>query len=929
MIRSLVLHVARLMVIMMLACVVSIVADPYIGFRSPFLAIAINAALPVMLVLLLCGLTGRTWLALLVEFLLLWILRYADHTKVVYLGINLVYADLTVLGGLLKNPHLVLGFIHPTGTKIAAVAVAAVGVVALFLIFRKRLNRIPAFADRFVRAACFSLAAIGMAAVGYARAPDIVAPLGWEVFSQIHGAYAAGITGNLLLGKMTARSVHRKPDNVAIQDFWRDPAVRSTEAKLQKAKNAARPDIVVIQSESLFEPSQLCGFADQPVLKHVAQQQPHEAGNLHVPVFGGRTLQTEFEVQTGVPVGFYPGAMFAYYELVSHPFAALPELLDQQGYRTLAIHPGNRGFWRRDVAMPDMGFDVFEDIGSFLYPRDFSDRGHVRDAALMRAILAELDAASGPTFITAITIDNHFPYGAHAPSVDAGLGMPASLQGQARREMADYLVHAIDADNAYGFLLDALKRRGRPTIVLFYGDHMPPLGSVYKELCFKDGKRPEEHFPPFRVWANFPLPKIPDTTYSYLLPGWLMHAAGLPLKGVMLANAVAGAIANDPATSPDERHRILDEYANVAASDAARRVPPIPGQGPVFVSRTHALKLLMASSEKDKGTAGISPEYNDLYFPQPGGGEVDFKLDGGVASMTLRPYLGAPALACMQGGTNARADFGVEGDGRVLYRASVTTQSVRLVTLDLQGVRHLKLWTTGSGSARTCAQLFVRVARMRCYSAKCVGARQMAAPVEASAGKSRILAADPEAGDISELASIVPESVSLSGAEKPGLPWLMAHETGHKDGYSPISVEPDGRLFMPPADDHAAWIDFDVDAVDEVAFDLHINSLSPECMRKNEPGREGGVVKVTFLLDGKQVVPPRIVDRNYSGTVSIKMGEGRNLRIVVDKGNQVSWCDWLSVGLDALKPKKSDADAGARLPDVTASYRTVPPPIDQ
>lgn len=929
MIRSFVLHMARLAAIVILSCIIATLADPYIGWRSPWAAIAINAVLPAMLVFLLCGLTGRAWLALLVEFLLLWVLRYADHTKVVYLGINVVYADLTVLGGILKNPHLVLGFIHPTGVKIAGVLAAAIGVAVLYLFLRRRLNRFPALVDKYARVACLFLAVTGMVVVNFCRVSDVIAPLGWEVFSQIHGAYAAGITGNLLLGKMTERSVQRKPDNAAIRAFWREPAVKSAMASLEGAKSGSRPDIVVIQSESLFEPSQLCGFADQPVLKHIAQQQPHEAGNLHVPVFGGRTLQTEFEVQTGVPVGFYPGSMFAYYELVKYPFVALPQVLDQQGYKTLAIHPGNRGFWRRDVAMPDMGFNAFEGIGSFLYPRDFSDRGHVRDAALMRTILAELDAASGPTYITAITIDNHFPYGAGAPSVDAGLGMPDILQGQARKEMADYLVHAIDADNAYGFLLDALKRRGRPTVVLFYGDHLPPLGSVYEKLCFKDGKRPEEHLPPFRIWANFPLPSIPDKTYSYLLPGLLMHTAGLPLKEAMLANAVAGVISSNPAIGPEERQRILDEYANVAAADAARRAPPDPGRGPVFVSREHALKLLMPLSGRGKNVAIISPEHNDLYFPQPGGGEMDFKLDGGISSMTLRPYLGAPILACMRADANARADFGIEGDGKLLYRASVTAQSVRVVTLGLQGVRHLKLWTTGSGSSKSCSQLFVRIARMRCYSATCAGTRQEAVPVTASAGESRILTADPEAGDVADLASVVPESVHHSSEEKPGLLWLMARETGREDGYSPISAGPDDRLFMPPADDHAAWIDFDVDALDEVTFSPRINPLTPECALKNEPGNEAGLVELEFLLDGKPVVPHRTVDRSYRGIVPITIGGGHTLRILVDKGNRVSWCDWLSLGVDALKPKSPDAAARPRLPDVAASYRMVPPAVDQ
>lgn len=931
MIRSLALDLARLLAIAFLGCVIAIVVDPYIGFGSSLLAIVTNAVLPVLLVLLLSGLTGRAWMALLLEILVLWLVRYVDHTKVIYLGINLVYADLTVAAGFLKNPHLVVGFIHPTTAKIAGVLALIALVVALW-VFLHRFWRyqLPALVNRFVRVSCLVLATVGVIVVSTCRAPDVIAPLQWEVFSQIHGAHTAGITGNVLLGMMTERSSHREPSDDKIKAFWREPAVKAAMANLDGSGSGLRPDIVIVQSESLFEPSQLCGFPDQPILKHLAEQLPHEAGSLHVPVFGGRTLQTEFEVQTGTPVGFYPDSMFAYYELVNHRFGGLAEQLDQNGYKTLAIHPGNRGFWRRDVAMPDMGFDAFEGIGSFLYPRDFSDRGHVRDAALMRTVLAELDAASGPAFVTAVTMDNHFPYGAGAPQVDAGLGIPDQLKGEARRQMADYLVHAIDADNAYGFLLEALKRRARPTIVLFYGDHMPPLGAIYQQLCFKDGRHPTEHYPPFRVWANFPIPVIPDSTYSYLLPGWLMHAAGLPLKGVMLANAVAGSIANNPATSNVVRERILGEYANIAAANVNRRDTTQTGRGAVFVGHEHALKLLMASSSQKEGAVAVSSDYHDLNFSRPHGGEVDFALDAGVTSISLRPYLGAPSITCMRSDTGAGADFHVEADDKLLYRTTVTAQSVRLVTLNLQGVRHLKLRTAGSGRSDACSQLFVRVARMRCHTAKCKGSARMETEVPAALdGESRILRDDPQAGDIAALTSIAPESVHLSGRAGSFLSWLMTKKGKYRDGYSPIMVQSDNRLFMPPGDDHSAWIEFDVSSIHQLVLSPYINPLSSDCANQNEPGKEAGVAGVDFLLDDKPVIPRFLVDRNYRGSIPINVNGAHTLRITVDKGNQVSWCDWLSIGVQELELESGVAPTvRAPLPDVMASYRDIPPPID-
>lgn len=46
-------------------------------------------------------------------------------------------------------------------------------------------------------------------------------------------------------------------------------------------------------------------------------------------------------------------------------------------------------------------------------------------------------------------------------------------------------------------------------------------------------------------------------------------------------------------------------------------------------------------------------------------------------------------------------------------------------------------------------------------------------------------------------------------------------------------------------------------------------------------------------------------------------------------GNDVSWCDWFVIGVKQLKIKGSVDTNGARLPDVTASYRAIPWPAER
>lgn len=902
--------------------------DPYLDVSSSIAAQAVNAAAPILLTLLVWGLSGRAWFALAIEALVLGALRYADQVKTAFLGIDVVYADFTVLGGLLKNPHLMFGFIRPSLHMALAVIILIAAAIAVWWFQSRRQTRPGAPTAPALRMICLGLAVVGGLYLWNKSAPDAIEALEWQVFSQDSGAHKVGIAGNILLGKMTTRNAGRQPDAKLQRAFWNEPAVLRARQRLDEDGNGNRPDIVIVQSESLFEPAQLCGFGDAPVLKRVAQERPTLAGNLQVPVYGGRTLQTEFEVLSGTPVSFYPGSMFAYYELIDGPFDALPNVLDRIGYRTIAIHPNNRGFWRRDAAMPAMGFQTFLDIGSFLYPRDFSDRGHVRDAALMRAVLAELDAANEPTFITAITIDNHFPWGLAAPANDKGLHLPTTLTGHARAELADYVAHALDADHAYGFLLDALKRRKRPTVVLFYGDHLPPLFSVYRQLCFKDGLRPEDHLPPYRIWANFPITKMPDAASAYLLQGWVARAAGLPLRGHLLANALAGMVAHDPEVGEAERKRVLDEYANIAAANVRARIKQSDGARTVLFGHDRAL-LTLGKLALPAALHGVSLGDEELHFRGRKGEQTAaaFLLDGGVSSLTLRPYLGASTVGCMKRPSGRGATFEVTGDGQTLYRASVMAQTVRLATIDLRGVRRLTISATQPADAGECGQLHARVAQMKCYAADCRSSGSASPPTARK--PSRILSSDPIQGDIETLRQLTPESQRLISDELNNVRWMMARKTASQVGYLPFSLDGNAQLFMHPAEDHPAWIDFDLEGIDALELTPQIKPLTPDCLALNKPGQEAGMVGLRVAIDGRPIMPRTLIDRNLHTSLAVETNGGKVMRIEVDKGNQVSWCDWFDIGFRTLEgPAAPSGPIGNPMPDVPAAIRSIPPPLD-
>lgn len=896
------IHWTKVSCVVVIGFMLPTLIDPYLSLRTPVQIQAANAVLPLILLFLVWGLSGRAWIALLLEVLVLGGLRYADQIKVVYLNTDLVYADFTVLKSFINDPKLIFGFVHFSWYQILALGTLIIGAAAGGWLTRKYRP-----ASWTLRIVCVSVGFAGGIAVAMATAPAEIHSLNWEVYQQARGALRVGVTGNILLGKLTSIDVDHKADPTKEQAFWQEPLVKRFKEIVKSSSSNNRPDIVIVQSESLFMPSQLNGFSDTPVLKRITSK---DAGFLEVPVFGGRTLQTEFEVQSGAPIAFFPGSMFAYYELLHHRIDALPHVLDRHGYKTTVIHPNARGFWNRDAAMPALGFATFQDIGSFMHS-DYANHGHVSDLSMMRAVLAELDASSEPAYVTAITIDNHGPWGEHAPASDTSLGLPTELTGVARRNMADYVSRAKDADKAFGYLIDALERRKRPTIVAIYGDHLPSLPEVYAQLGFKNGKSPESHMPPYRVWANFPIDTPPNVLPAYLLQGFILRQAGVSMQGHELANAIAGMVITDSAIPDTDRRRILDEYDHIASANLHEVAGnPDPSKDTAFVGHGDALAELQKIGHVTVARGSMSQKDGDMYLTPSAEGfvQVDFNLDHRVASITLRPY--SPCVTA-EPLTGSGQSIAIRRDGELLYEAPIGPHDIRLLTFNTREVKHLNLTVRGGPGTAKCG-IYVRVAQILKCAGKCTKV-----PAYAVSALARIVGKDPTQDDLKALGGAMSSQVRMTSVRLANMHWLLGHEIARHEGFAPIRLQDDAQLFMHPAKDRDSWIKFDVSGLSSVDLTPRINRLSDECKALSK----GGIAALTVSVDGKDVVKKLTIDRDYHKPLHIDLSEAQTMRIDVNKGNDVAWCDWVSVGANNLGFKSVTSEPSAA--SVDTSTKTV------
>jgi hypothetical protein len=88
------------------------------------------------------------------------------------------------------------------------------------------------------------------------------------------------------------------------------------------------------------------------------------------------------------------------------------------------------------------------------------------------------------------------------------------------------MYHIGDADQQLGRLRDFLAARQRPYILVFYGDHLPPLERVYSDTAFDNGRSgPEQSVPWFIVGSD--VQPRQQHIEAWMLGSEVLRAAGL------------------------------------------------------------------------------------------------------------------------------------------------------------------------------------------------------------------------------------------------------------------------------------------------------------------------------------------------------------------------------------------------------------------
>lgn len=443
--------------------------------RCPFSIgpqMALDAALWVAGAALLMIATGRPLFTAFVGVTLAAGFALADHTMRQTLREPVVFCTVSEFPQVFTHPHLYLPFAGP-GLVVGGALVGLAAALGLLLIEPPVFRPEPLTA---VLAAAFLV----LASFLIVQEPMLTVAAGLLRRLRPSGDPDADAAAIGPFGMLFVHGIIARAERSGRQQAFTAPSIRNSIA------NGPDRPVVIVQCESFFDPRRVSPLVPRDLLPafDACRRSATQFGRLQVPGWGANTMRSEFAVLTGIPesdLGY--DWLNPYYALARVPLASQVWRFRRAGYRTICLHPFDRRFFRRDLAMPALGFDAFfgrETLGGAKRPP------YLSDPDLAQQILRVLDAEGPRTFVFAITMDNHGPWHDSGP-LDPDMAAVLNPEDLPQREqLLRYLDGVRRSDRMLQILAEGFEERRSDGMLAFYGDHLPSFPQAFAYFGFDE-----------------------------------------------------------------------------------------------------------------------------------------------------------------------------------------------------------------------------------------------------------------------------------------------------------------------------------------------------------------------------------------------------------------------------------------------------------
>ncbi|PEA14818.1 phosphoglycerol transferase [Bacillus thuringiensis] len=466
--------------------------------------------------ILVYNLIGKVFLSMVLTSCTLVILGIVNYLKLIFRGDPLYPSDFTQITHMQSVIPMVMDYFSWSYIFIIIVSIVACIVAGIYM--RRYIQNVKihlGIRALLVVGSIFVLYAYGNFANTFMNKVFQKSGVDFVLWNQNENYASNGFVLGFISNLDT--TVMEKPKNYSKENMLQiaNDIKKQYSGNIGSQKKKEKPNIIFVMSESFWDPTKVTNlsFSEDPVpnLHHYIENFP--GGQTISPTFGGNTANVEFEALTSYSMSLLKPGSIPYQQVVTNKkeIPSIPTALKKEGYYTSAIHSFGRTFFKRDDVYKVLGFDKFN-AEDTMENVDI-DGDYISDLAMSKEIIAELEEQKQPTFIHAVTMQNHFPFteGRFGENLIEISGLENE---ESKGELETYTEGLRRSDEAFQYLIEQLDNLDRPTLLVFFGDHLPSLGtnkSFYKENGYiTNEKTPSERLAmaqtPLLMYANFDMP---------------------------------------------------------------------------------------------------------------------------------------------------------------------------------------------------------------------------------------------------------------------------------------------------------------------------------------------------------------------------------------------------------------------------------------
>ncbi len=399
-------------------------------------------------------------------------------------------------------------YMSPVEIILSAVGILA-GIALLILLFRKapRFSRLP-LPHVLIATLCVLLALLlfTLAFVGLGNATP-------DKFDDMCDGYDTYGFPYCFLRSLFDRGIDR-PDTYspeAVTELLRDLSAREPNAPAEK------PNVIFIQLESFFDVARLkdVSFSEDPIPTFHALGEQGLSGTLRVPGIGSGTVNTEFEVLTGLPLDLFGTGEYPYQSVLREKSCeTIAYNLLSLGYGTHAFHNHTSAFYDRYRVYANLGFQDFTGA-EYMKNLTYNSLGWEKDENLTPYILKALDSTETQDFVFAVTVEGHGGY-PDIPTDEGDIDVFGVENEALKNSYAYYAATLRATDTFLATLIEELKARDEETLLVLYGDHLPTLDLTEDDFTAGDLLSTD-----YVIWSTYGLSK--DAALTGELPAYHLY----------------------------------------------------------------------------------------------------------------------------------------------------------------------------------------------------------------------------------------------------------------------------------------------------------------------------------------------------------------------------------------------------------------------